>query len=184
MDIKEIKNLLYNIEVLAVDTQPIRDFLLLYQSKKVNLDQFLHLFETLRVVLNTGSFSKQSSPIQIITILEQIGKKLETIDENDNVKTESNSKGLSDKDLIIFSTLMDIKKDLESIKSKDNSKINIIREVVKEDINHPSVQIDNVFVKPFIDDSNIKANIKVESKSDGNVNEKLLKLKKIKMENR
>ena len=171
--IHTIKELIFKIEVLGIDTQPIRDLMFAYRGDKNLISNFKDELEILNILLTKGN--KPETIKQIDVILKDLHFKVLNPKKVEGPKTESNN---SSSVLDIMSKLLDIKADLNEIKSNKNVGGG---QTFRED-NSNDLSIARVFIDP-IDKSkeeNIKSNVNIDSEAGGNISNKLNKLRKIK----
>jgi hypothetical protein len=179
MKLKELNNLLNQIELLAVDTQPIRDLINIIQLQPNRENKFKSLLDTLRQVLNLNFFKPGSCPQEVVVLLDSIRDKIVEPDEDENVQSKVSA--YNNKDMLILSTLVGIKKEIESIKNINQSVNNNNRKQDVLDVTDDNtVEMGTVFVEPNIDVSNIKAKINIEAKKEESILDKLNLLKKLK----
>lgn len=179
MNIKEIKRLFTKLEQFSVDTQPIRDLIEQVQSRKCNISNFISLLDTINLVIDTSDLKVGSSSSQLNSILELLNKKLQEQNLDTNIEVPKQRKQNLERDVVIMSALMEIKKDLESIKSKETTVIHNITKV--DPIDSSSLEnLKPVYIEHNIDTSHIKSNINVDSVEGNNISSKIDRLKKIK----
>jgi hypothetical protein len=176
MDLNETKILLGLLEDLNIDTQPIRDLLLLVNKKECVLSNYSHILETIKLALDTGNFTAGTKPLQIDLILRHLQDKILSRELESRKEQTRDTRASQEKDMLILSTLIDIKRDIDIIKTKQPvMHTNSVESNVESKIN-----MDSVFINPIIDNSNLKATFSVKEKIESNIFNKLDKLKQLK----
>ena len=173
-----IKELIFKIEYLGIDTQPLRDLLNLLRTNKElmsNYKESLDILDTLA--------SRSSSP-ELITQVGILLKDLhvKVLNPQQNISSSSSNASSNSNNnssvLEIMTKLLDIKNDLNQIKSTRGTPGN--KEYVNE--NPSELSIGRVFVNPISSTKvdNIKSNVKIDSQVGEDITSKLDKLKKLK----
>lgn len=181
MNIQEVKDLLSKLETYSVDTQPLRDLIVVLQRKRHSIDKYIPILETIKLVLDTSNIKLGTSSLQLNTIMELLNNKILEPDQEDlpnkkNVQTQS-----LDRDKIIMSALLEIKKDLDLLKTKETTVINNISNPETQELEgDSSLELKPVYIEHTIDTSNIKSNFNIDSKVESNINSKLDRLKQLK----
>lgn len=186
METKKIKELFGKIERLSVDTQPMRNLLHLLQTRQILVDPYIPTLEALSLILGASNSAVGNKATKIGVILLNLQNKLDNRSDepiNNNSNTTKKLPSSVEKDMIILSALVDIKKDLDTLKAKQtvDQKIYVTTEatkVVEDTIKN--IELDTVFVKPNMDTSDIISSVSVESKTESNITDKLNRLKQLK----
>jgi len=175
MDIKEVKEIFSRVEILAIDTQVLRTFINKVQKKELDINKYSTIFDTLTLILDTSNLEEGSSSVQVSAILDYLDTKISDAEFNTTYNITKNiSKSSTEKDLIILSTLVDIKKDLDLLKNKPAE--SIFREYISD---KTKIEMDSVFVQPEINIKNISGRVNVEEVVGENASSKLNKLKQL-----
>lgn len=165
---------------MGLDTQSIRDLIALSQNGEVILKDYNNYINALETIISKNIFNANSQPVQVDLILKQLSKKLANRENTIKKKTDNevNQELLNSE---ILSTLLELKKDIHSIKQVGTPVYVQPAQSVQQDNTNVSA-LERVFVNP-IDESkvdSIKSSVSIESKVGDNIGDKLNKLKNFK----
>jgi len=179
LDIEFIKSLIAKVENLGVVTDPLRELIAKVNNQSVNLQNYIAALTNISRIIELSGFDFNSQPIQVDMMLKQLAKRVS--EDQGQVITSTPQATSESSDLLtaqILNSLMEIKGTLAGITTTQPAQQGYTPEAKPG----TGIELPTVFVNPMDQEksNSIKANVTIDSKSGGNLQGKLDRLKNLK----